>query len=440
MPLIGWEQNYDTSEIKLSESLTKSESGLYYQQAHPLLTLKNLASIAPDFKNIVFEDFDPEKKYVKGDIVKFNDTLYKALKSSSGVPPFMPAISLFENPEEAPEQDWGDSQGPNDYWEEANLFSEWLESKTRASIQKAITRFLSEKMLNGNYKPLCESKVLFDLAGRISDRVQNRKRLVGFEIVPARTKGVTVKLNRIGLQFTKKGDYTLYLMHSDSSKPIQVITVTKQKDNSMEWFTPKDDIILPYMGGSWYLCYVQSELPEESQAIKKDYDWSKGPCSSCSRTETILWKAWSPYLEIHPFYVSSDDYVKEETLQLWDVEKNTYVYDNNFGLNLDVTVSCDLTDFIIEQRTLFLDALQLQMAADMLREFAYNPNVRTNRHSINASRVDILYELDGDSSSFKKSGINYRLDNALKAIRLVTRGIDRICQPCSNNGIKYRAV
>lgn len=419
LPLIGWEQNHDTSEIKLSESLTRSESGLYYQQAHPLLTLKNLDSIAPDFKNYAYLDYDSAKTFQKGNVVKVGETLYKALQKVAGI-----------SPED-------DTLG---YWEETNPFSEWLESKTRASIQKAITRFLSEKMLNGNYKPLCESKVLFDLAGRISDRVQNRKRLVGFEIVPARTKGVTVKLNRIGLQFTKKGDYTLYLMHSDSSEPIQTITVTKQKDNSMEWFTPKDDIILPYMGGSWYLCYLQNELPEESQAIKKDYDWSKGPCSSCSRAETILWKAWSPYLEIHPFYVSAEDYTKEETLQLWNIDNNTYAYDNNFGLNLDVTVSCDLTDFIIEQRTLFLDALQLQMAADMLREFAYNPNVRTNRHSINASRVDILYELDGDSTSFKKSGVNYRLDNALKAIRLVTRGIDKICQPCSNNGIKYRAV
>ena len=392
LPLIGWEQNHDTSEIKLSEFLTKSESGLYYQQAHPLLTLKNLDSIAPDFKNYSYLDYDSTESYKKGNVVKVGETLYKALQE----------VEAGISPED-------DTQG---FWSETNPFSEWLESKTRASIQKAITRFLSEKMLNGNYKPLCESKVLFDLAGRISDQVQNRGRLVGFEIIPARTKGVTVKLNKIGLQFTKKGEYTLYLMHSDSAEPVQTIKVTKQKDNSMEWFSPKEDIILPYLGGSWYLCYSQAELPEGSHAIKKDYDWSKGPCSSCSRLETILWKAWSPYLEIHPFYVSADDYSTEGDLTLWDIEKNMYAYDNNFGLNLDVTVACDLTDFIIEQRTLFLDVLQLQMAADMLREFAYNPNVRTNRHSINASRVDILYELDGDSASFKKSGINYRLDNA----------------------------
>ena len=52
--LIGWRQSYDTNDIVLSESLTQSESGLYYQDAHPLLTLQNLVSVAPDFKNISY--------------------------------------------------------------------------------------------------------------------------------------------------------------------------------------------------------------------------------------------------------------------------------------------------------------------------------------------------------------------------------------------------
>ena len=39
--LIGWEQNYDTSDLKISDALTVSESGLYFQQIHPLLTLQN---------------------------------------------------------------------------------------------------------------------------------------------------------------------------------------------------------------------------------------------------------------------------------------------------------------------------------------------------------------------------------------------------------------
>ena len=162
--------------------------------------------------------------------------------------------------------------------------------------------------------------------------------------------------------------------------------------------------------------------------------------------------AWSKYIEIHPFYVNeelvntvrfNDDYngdYEKQALHLWDAENNQYTYDNNYGINLEVSVTCDITDFIIEQRTLFQDVIIKQVSVDMLREFAYNTNVRTNRHSINASRPDILYEIDGDSSSIKKSGLNYQLDMAFNAIKLNTEGLDRICMPCKNNGIKYRVI
>lgn len=422
--LIGWEQNYDTSDLKISDALTVSESGLYFQQIHPLLTLQNMSCIAPDFNNITFPEYNSEKEYSKGNVVDYQGTQYKALQKAQGKQPDI----------------------ESEYWVETNLFSEWLESKTKASIQKAIARYCNEKTVEETNKPLCESRTLFDGTGRLVDTVKNKKNLVGFEIIPVRAKGVTTKINKICLQFTKAGEYTLYLMHSSMDAPVKIIKLNKIRDNSAEWFTV-DDLYLPYQseyndaGGSWYLCYFQSELPEGSQAIRKDKDWSKEPCGSCSRRELITWMAWSKYLEIHPFFVNEELInTEDESLHLWDVENNQYTYDNNYGLNLEVTVSCDITDFIVEQRMMFQDVIAKQVAVDMLREFAYNSNVRTNRHSINASRLDILYEVDGDSSSMKKSGLSYQLDMAFKAIKLSTSGIDRVCLPCRNNGIKYRTV
>lgn len=422
--LIGWEQNYDTSDLKISDALTVSESGLYFQQIHPLLTLQNMSCIAPDFNNITFPEYNSEKEYSKGNVVDYQGTQYKALQKAQGKQPDI----------------------ESEYWVETNLFSEWLESKTKASIQKAIARYCNEKTVEGTNKPLCESRTLFDGTGRLVDTVKNKKNIVGFEIIPVRAKGVTTKINKICLQFTKAGEYTLYLMHSSMDAPVKIIKLNKIRDNSAEWFTV-DDLYLPYQseyndaGGSWYLCYFQSELPEGSQAIRKDKDWSKEPCGSCSRRELITWMAWSKYLEIHPFFVNEELInTEDESLHLWDVENNQYTYDNNYGLNLEVTVSCDITDFIVEQRMMFQDVIAKQVAVDMLHEFAYNSNVRTNRHSINASRLDILYEVDGDSSSMKKSGLSYQLDMAFKAIKLSTSGIDRVCLPCRNNGIKYRTV
>lgn len=414
--LVGWKQNYDSSDIMLSDNLTQTESGMYFQQIHPLLTLDNLQSIAPDFQNYNWQVHGANKAYKSGEVVRVDDSLYKALQD-------VPAeTSILDT----------------NYWTETNPFSEWLEDKTKASIVKLVNKFVNMKLADKASKSLIENKILFDGTGRLTNKIENRNRLVGFEIDTVRSKGVTVKIDKFGLQMTEPGSYTLYIFHSSNPEPIYTLTFEKTKANSLEWFKPKNDILLPYesidtdAGGSWYLVYKQSELPENAQAIYKDRDWSTGPCKACSRSEFLAYQAWSKYIEIHPFYISED----EE----FDPEAMNFTYDKNYGINLEVSAYCDLTDFIIRQRAMFQDVLSKQVAIDFLREFAYNPNVRTNRHSINASKLDILTELDGDSSSMRQSGLSYELDIALKALSISTQGLDRICLPCVNNGIKYRSI
>lgn len=414
--LVGWKQSYDLSDIMLSSNITQTESGMYFQQIHPLLTLDNLRSIAPDFQNYNWQVHDVNKAYKSGEVVRIDDSLYKALQD-------VPA-----------ETDILDSE----YWTETNPFSEWLEEKTKASIVKLVNKFINMKLADKATKSLIENKILFDGTGRLTNKIENRNRLVGFEIDTVRSKGVTVKIDKIGLQMTKPGSYTLYIFHSSNPEPIYTLTFEKTKANNLEWFKPTDDILLPYestntdAGGSWYLVYKQSELPENAQAIYKDRDWSTGPCKACSRSEFLAYQAWSRYIEVHPFYISED----EE----FDPEIMNFTYDKNYGINLEVSAYCDLTDFIIKQRAMFQDVLSKQVAIDFLREFAYNPNVRTNRHSINASKLDILVELDGDSNSMRQSGLSYELDIALKALSISTQGLDRVCLPCVNNGIKYRSI
>lgn len=422
--LVGWQQSYDTSEVKLSDNLTLSESGMYFQQVHPLLTLPNLMSIAPDFKNTNFPEHDANSSYKEGVVVTLEDKYYKSIKE-------VPVNTEITNDE---------------FWIETNLFSEWLEDKTKASIIKLINKFINMKLADKASKSLIENKTLFDGTGRLTNLATNRDRFVGFEVDTVRSKGVTVKINKIGLQFTRPGKYKVYILHSSCDTPVYSFEFEKLKSNSIEWFKPKEDILLPYesqeidAGGSWYIGYLQSDLPENSQAINRDRDWSTQPCKGCSRQEFLAWQAWSKYIEIHPFYVDENQLLGEDEQMYFDPEIINFTYDANYGINLDVSVYCDLTDFIIKQKQLFQDVIAKQVAVDFLREFAYNPNVRTNRRSINASRTDILYELDGDSSSMKHSGLNYELDLALKALNFSTQGLDRVCLPCVNHGLKYRTV
>lgn len=374
--LLGWRQHHNPDEYTIKEELTKSETGQYFQDMHPLLTLDNIRSIAPESDN---ENYD-------------------------------------------------------------ELFSDWLKVKTQASILKAVESFYSRKLAEKTVTNLLESKVLFDGAGRMTDVVRPTNSLAGFELIPIRSEGVTLKIEKIGLQFNQNGNFTIYVFHSSNPEPIKTIEVEYTKNGGIQWFE-QTDLYLPYMsestdaGGSWFICYNQKELPEGMKAIEKNRDWSKEPCRSCSNSEYASWQAWSKYLEVHPFKVPATDEAK-----MWDISDNLYTYTTNYGLNLQVTMECDLTDILVAQRRTFQNVVGLQLAADMIREFAYNPNFRINRMQQNFSRNELLYELDGDSQGYKKSGILHRLEKAMEALSVDTTGINRICLPCKSEGIRYRTI
>ena len=443
--LVGWKQTDDANpDLLLSSNLLGSESGLYYQQAHPLLTLNNMASIAPDFSGYTKPEYDENSAYSKDQVVKVTT-------QDTSEPPVI-TVKYFKAIDNVPAGiKPGVSEGWPNYWIETSPFSEWLEDKTRATIYKVIYTYLNDKQNKGTYKNLLEDRVLFDVTTRISDKIDNTDALVGFEIIPARAKGVTIKVNKVGLHFSMPGTYKVYIMHSSKQGPVYSLTFTKTQPNTCEWFKT-DSIYLPYIesedgtvAGSWYVCYLQSELPANSQAINRSYDWSGMTCRTCNRRDYEAYLAWSKYMEINPFRINGNDLVFDESgetpvLNLWDAEDMQYFVDKTWGINLDVTVGCDLTDFIVDQRWLFQDVLMKQMAVDALREFVYNPNVRTNRHSVNAGRTEILYEIDGDSSSMRESGLAYELKQALGAVSLATSGINRVCLPCCNHGLRYKPI
>lgn len=321
-------------------------------------------------------------------------------------------------------------------------FNEWLRQKTDASILKTVQAFWDSKLADETGANLLESKTIFDGAGRIKDTIRNTDKIVGFEINIVRAEGVTLQINKICAQFKGTGPLKMYLFHSSRKEAIQVLNFTRTRDGGAEWFSPTSELYLPYQsadidaGGSWYLVYSQQELGENVQAINKDRDWSKKPeCSYCNPEEYKSFKIWSRYAEIHPFSVSADI-----DAGLWELQDMIYTYESNYGLNLQISVLCDVTDLIINNRSMFLRVIGLQVAADMLRGFAYNADDRINRTTQNFSKQEILYELDGDSQGYKHSGIKFDLDQAIEALNVSTKNLSRVCLPCKRKGVRHRAI
>lgn len=366
---------------------------LYFNDEHPLLTTENLFSIAPDFRNSTSDVVDDKKV--------------------------------------------------------SEAFTTWLKEKTIAYISKAIREFVNSKITSREHKTILESSDVFPGATRKADKFQNiyavpRQYVFGFEIVPARqSESLVINIDHLFLNLSTDG----FLGYDDDPKRWTDVFVAEVFDSAGNKVAKVDydsitalihkPISLPNNNGSYYVVFRYSDsgprFGDTYEVYTKRRDWSKGPCETCTPSESRAWHTRSKFVEIHPFIcgVVSDRF-NPNTIK--------YDYTTNFGIEAKISVMCDLSIFIKKNIDMFIPYIMKSVAIDFLREMAYNPNTRTNRNSINASKTEILYELDGDSSSMKKSGLIYKLEEYLKALRIDTSGIDRICLPCKNNGVKYRTV
>lgn len=173
LPLVGWRQDRSPA-YRIDEAITHSDSGLYFQEAHPLLTLRAMQSIMPQDWNEGYDTYSNATEYSKGDKVREAQTnkVYKSLVNNN----------------------IGNALTDKTKWEEYNTLTDYLADMEERGVKKVVTRFINEKVIGLETKNIIDRRCLFDGTGRIDNRVENHNRLVGFEITPLRSDGLTTKI------------------------------------------------------------------------------------------------------------------------------------------------------------------------------------------------------------------------------------------------------
>lgn len=433
MHVVGWEQDLDP-QLRVSGGLTQSESGLTFQAGHPMCTLATVNALVPTEWERNIEAWRDSDIIRKGELRRHGGYYWRAKKESKGQEP--PAADFSGDYNE----DFG-----NEYWLATTLLSEKCEQLTRRGVQNAVQKWMTSKQLNKESRTLLEHRAIFDGAGRLQNVSPNRDKIVGFELVAERGMGVTVKIDKIGLQFNARGRVTIYVFHTSQSEPVYEYTVGYDRDNgTFKWFEPQD-WYLPYMGstgigGAWYICYVQRDLlPEEGvmEAVKVDMDWKNGPCHTCGVGNYQHWRELLQYVDVSPFEVSVPGGWDKADPKLWDISNNVYPGSGNYGLNVMFSAMCDVTDLIIQNRQQFAGVIQKETAFQVLKALELNPDVVVSRMQSNATHSDLRYELDGSAATYKK-GLITELEKAYAALYVETQGMDKVCLGCNNRGIRFR--
>jgi hypothetical protein len=373
-----------------------------------LVNLDNLFSIAPNVQEFVFDPYNSAKVYSIGDKVSVGSIVYEKLVNGAA----------------------GVNVNDTAAWKvktQQGLFSDYLRNLRSDAIQKVFTRVIEAKKLRSEVKEVFQNLDLYQGVGRADDTIIKSGRFVFYQIEVKKPSNLTVMVSSITTQFNQaQGPLTIYVYSDNVYEP-----VTYELELEKAYSPEKKALSVTLQPGINYIGYYEDDLT--GQALrKKDYYWNQAPCGSCNHFNTWSYGQWSQYVSIKPGYVPATNLPGDFTL--WDLSKNVYQYDTNFGLNFGLSVGCDITDFIVTNKNMFANPISLQLGMDILTEIAYNSR---NNVISEQSRKMAMYAID---SKENYNSVPIQLDKAIKAMDFDLSGLGD-CMPCKESrGIKVRAI
>lgn len=414
--LVGFPQTYLKGYEKIDAVLVGSESGIMLgQSAHPLITLENITASAKDFLKTDVLDYVAGTTYAVNEVVNSAGIIYFSLQDTN----------TAHTPVSEPL-----------WWQASTLVSFYLRRVLNGAANNLFNTLFTQKKIYESAKTLLADTALYDGVGNLSRRVTKSGRFVGFKITPKQSDTV-ITISSLGLQFdTLNPELPIYVYHDSQEEPIAILELDINKAVSFTWKTLTTALKFYYNddtrgdGGNYYVGYYEDDLI--GQAIWRETQFNVG-CSSCNTINSTLYKRWSKYVSIQPVYIDAD--FLNEDKNLFDVEQIINIDSQNWGMNLRLSVQCDVSNLICRNKFVFTDAYKLQVVHDLLNDMAYS--VRDNQLKQKTMQLAML-ALKGDKQDYSK-GIETDLSNAIKTIDFDLTDLNSICLPCGK-GVRVSSM
>ena len=366
--LITFKSSLNGSTNVLDSDLTGvSKSNRYFNTGvNPVINLENIEAMLPILSGYTITDYAAGTTYGNYDVsLSVGDVVLESSKYYISIA----AANI------------GNLVTDTDYWKETTLMSLILKDKIRGSIETVITDMITPNFIE-------DSVFMYRVADTTDDLIENNSKLVGYRINPISSDHLLFIVNQIGLDFEKSEtiEFKLY----NQNKLISTFSL----DSVAKYFEWKDITQLEITSntGAWYLFYDQDQLT--GRAIGNN---------------SIFYNCMYKYANITPFEI-------DEIADIADISESNLNFDKTYGINLNFSISYDLTDFVKQHMLQFAESFQRQFEYDILSVFAYNSNIVSNRTEriINTDRAFLeLKSFESDTVIKKLTLSKKKLRNTL---------------------------
>ena len=195
---------------------------------------------------------------------------------------------------------------------------------------------------------------------------------VGYEVIIAQDKNVAFRINKAILEFVEAGSLELLVFNSNLKQPIHNVTITYDEFYHMETV----DLMINDLGfykGTFYIGFI-------SDGTKRTYRRN----FENSNIENQL-----KYLSIERQLVQG-----HSTPTIFNLSQAVMMQEY-CGINLDITVVDDYTDFIITNKNLFARAIYIDTIISCLNIYAASLRSNANERSAEELYSRIMLEIEG---------------------------------------------
>lgn len=273
------------------------------------------------------------------------------------------------------------------YWREVTMESLWLRQTICDAIEQVLARVI-------NLDPIVNSQEFVRLGNTATEQMTLAAGKYGIRFYPIGSRHVAIRINQILLQTLGGATVPMYLVRGNTTlQTIQVVS-----SNNGVWFTPTAPLAvsLNQGEGAWFLYFDTTGLATEKIVADPSF---------------YIYDSFYRHAHINPFFAAMS------LTDLNQVATDGITYSSNYGINLNLTIEYDPTNWVKVHLKNMAETIQLQWGYNMLRLLLDNPEGRSNR----LQRIVNKETIDFETSSFEGYTVIKRLSASYKKLETSVR-------------------
>jgi hypothetical protein len=269
-------------------------------------------------------------------------------------------------------------------------FNDYVINVHRSEINQVVQRFVDRQKKQLASKELLSNITLLQRHNDKSRTITKADRFVGFAITPRESKSININIKSIGIQGAATDSITLYLFDPTQETAIQTKSVSIT--TSVAWTDLGWDIEFDKLDGGAGSTYLIGYFESDLTTTLYEHDCGEGLAHASQRI-TRHYAGITP-VRFNNSVLSGTDLPDMEYLE-------SSMECQSPGFNLRINVKCDITDVLVDNITMFGEAVQYAVSIRYLRDalgaIGLNPTISSaqNREVFEQEITDMEGRLYG---------------------------------------------